>query len=103
PVACFGREHWLELARRAPRASWSRLLEQNVEAIDNAEQFGATFDDPASVGSHCDLNAHNVLFTPAGLLLVDWDAAGPASAAYERAGTAVVWSQRPGDRLDIEV
>ena len=103
PIARYGRGHWRDLARRAPRASWSALIEHNLDAIDNSEKFGATFDDAAPIGSHCDLNAHNVLFTTKGLVLIDWDAAGPASAAYERASTAVLWSRRHDGRFDLDI
>jgi Ser/Thr protein kinase RdoA (MazF antagonist) len=103
PVACYGRAHWRELAGHAPRTRWGGLIHDHLDAIDAAEAFGATFDDTMPIGSHCDLNAHNVLFTAAGLVLVDWDAAGPASAIYERASTAVLWAQRHDGRLDPDV
>ena len=103
PVTRYGRAHWLELARQAPRTRWAGLIHENVDAIETAEAFGATFDDTTAIGSHCDLNAHNVLFTTAGLVLVDWDAAGPASASYERASTAVLWAQRHDGRLAHDV
>lgn len=46
------------------------------------------------VGSHRDLNAHNVLFTAQGLRLVDWDGAGPAWPRWERADFALRWAER---------
>jgi thiamine kinase-like enzyme len=54
------------------------------------------------VGSHRDLNAHNVLFCGAGLSLIDWDAAGPSTPGWERANYATLWATRPGGRYDIE-
>jgi len=102
-VAQYGQAHWLELARRAPWTPWSELIREHLDAIDAAEAFGATFDDPMPIGSHGDLNAHNVLFTTTGLVLVDWDAAGAASAIYERASTAVLWAQRHNGRFEHDV
>ena len=103
PAEPYGQAHWLGLARHAPQTAWGRLIEEHLAAIESAEAFGSTFADTTPIGSHCDLNAHNVLFTPAGLALVDWDAAGPASAAYERASTAVLWAHRHDGRLDRDV
>jgi thiamine kinase-like enzyme len=55
------------------------------------------------VGSHRDLNAHNVLFTDAALRLVDWDGAGPAWPRWERVDFSVRWAERAGGRYDESV
>lgn len=65
------------------------------------ERLGASaIDDGPYIGSHRDLNAHNVLFEADRLTLVDWDAAGPASARSERANYAILWSRTPSGDFD---
>ena len=49
-------------------------IREHLDAIDGAEAFGATFADVTPIGSHCDLNARNVVFAPVGLVLVARDA-----------------------------
>jgi len=100
---CFGRDHWLLLARRRPRTAWARSIEDHIDDVEAAEVLGTAFRDGRTVGSHCDLNAHNVLFSAAGPVLVDWDAAGPASVTYERGSTATLWAQRRDGGLDGDV
>ena len=103
PIAQFGQSHLLELAGRSGPATWSDLIRDHLDAIETAEVVGSALGDDTPIGSHCDLNAHNVLFTAAGLVLVDWDAAGPASASYERASTPALWARRHDGRLDRDV
>jgi Ser/Thr protein kinase RdoA (MazF antagonist) len=79
------------------------LIVEHLDGIEAAEAFGATFDGDAPVGSHRDLNAHNVLFTRDGPRLIDWDSAGPESAVYERASTATLWAQRHDGLLELDV
>lgn len=99
----FERSHWLDLAARSPRTTWGVLIRDHLDSIVAADALGASFRDDASVGSHCDLNAHNVLFTDRGPVLIDWDAAGLTSPAYERASTAVLWAQRADGRYSLDV
>jgi hypothetical protein len=99
----FGRDHWLQLARSRPGSTWARSIEHHIDGIVAAETLGTAFRDPQTVGSHRDLNAHNVLFTTEGPVLIDWDAAGPASMTYERASTATLWAQRHDGLLDRDV
>ena len=56
----------------------------------------------ARIGSHHDLNAHNVLFSPYGLSLVDWDAAGPIDPRWELANYATLWSARADGFYDLD-
>ncbi len=51
------------------------------------------------VGSHRDLNAHNVMFSATGLHLIDWEAAGPAWPRWERASIGSLLGQPCGRRL----
>jgi Ser/Thr protein kinase RdoA (MazF antagonist) len=99
----FGREHWSALARRSVGAPWADLAAAHLDAIDAAESLAASVDDVEAIGSHGDLNAHNVLFAADRLVLIDWDAAGPASARYERVSTAALWAQRGHGRFDVDV
>jgi Ser/Thr protein kinase RdoA (MazF antagonist) len=102
PASPFGRSHWRRLAGRRPEATWARLIRDDLDAIVRADAFAASAGDACEVGSHRDLNAHNVLFTAHGLVLIDWDAAGPISISYERGMTATLWAQREQGRLDLE-
>lgn len=100
----FGREHWIELAQRSRSGSvWSNLILEHLHEILLAETVGANAVSEDAIGSHRDLNAHNVLFEGDALVLVDWDAAGPISAPYETVSTATLWAQRPGGSLDRAV
>jgi Ser/Thr protein kinase RdoA (MazF antagonist) len=103
PATRFGRDHWMNLARRGSGSSWAASIVEHLDAIESAEAFGATFVDTKTVGSHRDVNAHNVLFTSGGLMLIDWDPAGPVSAVHERAVTATLWAQRRDGRWDQDV
>ena len=103
PASRFGTDHWLQLARTRPSSPWAALIVDHVDAIERTEALGAESVDPAHIGTHCDLNAHNVLFTSNGLVLIDWDAAGPDSAIYETMSTATLWAQRHDGRLDIDI
>lgn len=100
PSNVFGRDHWLELARSRPDADWALRITENVDRILVAENLGASFDPPAVTASHRDLNAHNVLFSSVGPVLIDWDGAGTTSAVFERASTPVLWAQRHDGDLD---
>lgn len=102
PKHAFGAEHWQRLAQSAGRCRWAPLVRGNLDAIVEAETVGASAVDETPVGSHRDLNAHNVLFTVNGLVLIDWDGAGPISPQYERASTAVLWAQRRDGGLEVD-
>jgi Ser/Thr protein kinase RdoA (MazF antagonist) len=101
-ASSFGRLHWRRLAGRRPDARWAHLIRDHLDSIVGAEALAASLANGVEVGSHRDLNAHNVLFTGHGLVLIDWDAAGPISTGYERALTATWWAQRDHGRLDLE-
>ena len=103
PARPFGRDHWLGLARRSPTARWARLVEENIDRIERAEAAadGVGGEDP--IGTHRDLNAHNVLFAADQHTLIDWDAAGPAWARYERASLPTLWAQRHDGTYDRDV
>lgn len=89
----LGAEHWMELARRgaAVGAVWGERVRENIAAIAAVESaLDAATPSGDRIGSHCDLNAHNVLFGDQ-LMVIDWDAAGAADPGFERANYADLW------------
>jgi Ser/Thr protein kinase RdoA (MazF antagonist) len=96
----FDADHWRRLAAagRACGAHWAEVILERLDDIAQIEaELTATMDSEGPlIGSHRDLNAHNVLFSDLGLVLVDWDAAGPTTAQFERASYAVLWGSGHG-------
>lgn len=89
----FGEDHWIELAQRgeAVGAVWAQRVRANIVEITAIESVLERAAPPRDrVGSHCDLNAHNVLFGRR-LMLIDWDAANAADPGFERASYAALW------------
>ena len=97
----FGRDHWLGLAARAPQTPWAQAIAEEIEAIERAEAIAVWEFDEDIIGSHRDLNAHNILFGQ-NLTVIDWDAAGGTTARFERANYSTLWAQRAGGRLDAD-
>jgi Ser/Thr protein kinase RdoA (MazF antagonist) len=99
---------WAQLAEAATRrgSSWADTLAEHLPTLERlaarAHEMRRQHPGMTRVGSHGDLNAHNVLFTGAGLSLIDWDGAGPMAPSWERAKYATLWSSRHGGRYDIE-
>jgi len=97
---------WSDLATEGRRrgAGWGLTLADHLtEMTAIADRVAALSERDLSatrVGSHRDLNAHNVLFAGGDLSLIDWDAAGPASPAWERANYSTLWSARAGGGYD---
>lgn len=103
PHQPVGRDVWNSLAGRAPTAPWAQLVLEHIDRIEEAER-AATLELDEVIGSHRDVNAHNVLFGDHGdLCLIDWDAAGPASPAFERANYPLLWAQTPLGDYDVDV
>jgi Ser/Thr protein kinase RdoA (MazF antagonist) len=99
---------WAWLADAASRhgASWARTLAEHMTTLEGlseqARKLGTQQRNMPRIGSHRDLNAHNVLFADSGLWLIDWDAAGPIYPGWERANYACLWAARPDDRYDLD-
>ena len=95
-------ERWAELAGMGGGAPWACRLAETLGSVVTM----ATQPQPIErgrdelVGSHRDLNAHNVMFSATGLRLVDWEAAGPAWPRWERASFAVLWGSRVDGAYD---
>lgn len=101
-----GRRRWKDLAAAggARGASWAERLSGAVEIFGALDGQPGPADRPDDelVGSHRDLNAHNVLFSADGLRLIDWDGAGRAWPPWERANYALLWAQRAHGRYDLD-
>jgi Ser/Thr protein kinase RdoA (MazF antagonist) len=100
-------EQWmsLEAAGRGRGTAWANAIAEHVESLATiaAGPTPALLGRDELVGSHRDLNAHNVLFSQAGLHLVDWDGAGPAWPRWERVDFALRWAERRSGDCDEEV
>ena len=100
-------DRWMSLAAagRNRRAGWANRIAQEVESLARiaAGPTPAQLGRDELVGSHRDLNAHNVLFSEAGLHLIDWDAAGPAWPRWERVDFGLRWAERPNRQYDERV
>ncbi len=106
PVRPPDRERWRELisAGKARDAIWATRLAEAFDQVVGVSGQPRPVDLGAGelVGSHRDLNAHNVLFSAGGLCLIDWDAAGPAWPRWERADFALRWAERAGGFYEEE-
>lgn len=89
------------IARDAPWAIRLRDAVKDFQALDG-QPTPVRMGAGELIGSHGDFNAHNVLFSRAGLRLIDWDGAGPAWPRWERASYPVLWAQRGHGRYDAE-
>lgn len=96
PPSPVDRERLAALARAGRGAHWAARLAQALDQVGAiaGHRRPVELGHGELVGSHCDLNAHNVLFTPTGLRLIDWEASGPAWPRWERATFAVLWASR---------
>jgi Ser/Thr protein kinase RdoA (MazF antagonist) len=99
---------WAALAEDAERAQspLAPFISDNLATLerlaDRAVHARQDHRQSPRIGSHRDLNAHNVLFTAGGLRLIDWEAAGPVYPPWERANYATLWSARDHGRYDLE-
>ncbi|MEE1758462.1 phosphotransferase enzyme family protein [Streptomyces sp. SP18BB07] len=100
---CPGAEEWARVCEGVRRAGvpWAAALERF--AATEAEEL-ARHVTPAGGGdtviSHLDMRPQNVLVGPSGPSLLDWDNAGPVSAARELARAVHVWAGGNDFRAD---
>ena len=91
----FGEAHWHDLIDRAARlgAPWTKQVRAAMPAILAAEELAAEWwrRPHRWIGSHRDVRPDNALRSDAGLLLVDWDAAGPVVQGREVERTLPWW------------
>ncbi|WP_328523234.1 aminoglycoside phosphotransferase family protein [Kribbella sp. NBC_00359] len=85
-------EEWFAEARRRGK-SWSGLaqgcLPQIIEATAGIEEL--CHDAPDCVTTHGDFKTHNLLITPRGPVLIDWDTVRVDSAALEAGRVAYIF------------
>jgi aminoglycoside phosphotransferase (APT) family kinase protein len=98
--AAHGAAHWRGLADRAARAGrgWAGRLRAALPLLVEVEALVAAraAQTVPLLVTHGDLVPGNVLVSVDGRLwLVDWDDAGPWTAAEEVAAALVSWSARP--------
>jgi len=99
---------WASLAEAgaARGAVWAGRLVDELDTVaglaSDAQRTSARSIREGRIASHRDLNAHNVLFGPAGLSLIDWDGAGPIVPVQERSQYAVLWAARDRGRYDLD-
>jgi thiamine kinase-like enzyme len=91
----YGAEHWERLVQAGEEvgASWVPTLRAAVPGLLAKEQAAAEwFGVPRRwIGSHRDVRPDNTLRTAEGLLLVDWDGAGPVVQGAELARALPWW------------
>jgi phosphotransferase family enzyme len=84
---------WQELVRalRAAGVAWADDLERLLPRIDDLGAIVAPADPDALIMCHLDFTPANVMRTDTGLVLVDWDNAGPGTAEHDLASTLMAW------------
>jgi len=93
----FGAAHWRTLCERtaAARLPWAdrlRVLLPEIDALEAAVSAGQDAPDRVQM-THRDMDLKNVLITPAGgLLLLDWDQAGPDVICGETVSAMLDWA-----------
>ncbi|GIF77799.1 phosphotransferase enzyme family protein [Asanoa siamensis] len=92
---------WLAAGERQGRP-WAGVLAGRLPGVEAATAWvGAAFARAGDyVVTHRDVEPWNVLVTPAGPVIVDWDAAGPDSAGLVAAHAAYAFGGGPGARTD---
>lgn len=101
----FSNDEWRALASRGLERSapWAELMKREASTLARIQRAAQAMSaDDEAVGSHRDLGAHNVLFQASDLLLIDWDAAGPARPKTELAVVAMLWSQKRSNGYDAK-
>jgi hypothetical protein len=85
-------QEWIDEARRRNRP-WSTLAQERLPVVlelsTRIEELCEVAPDP--VTTHGDFKTHNMLMTPAGPVLVDWDSVRTDSAALEAGRVAYIF------------
>lgn len=91
-------EGWLAKARDMP---WVGLYEETLpQLLLAAERVAAACDSvPDLVTTHGDFKPHNIVNSPTGPVLVDWDSVRTDSAALEAARVAYIFAAGDPDRI----
>ncbi|MDX3641606.1 phosphotransferase enzyme family protein [Streptomyces sp. MB09-02B] len=100
---CPRAEEWAEVREAVRRAGvpWADELERfaTTEAVELARHVTPSAGEDTVI-SHLDMRPPNVLVGPSGPALLDWDNAGPVSAARELARAVHVWAGGNDFRAD---
>jgi aminoglycoside phosphotransferase (APT) family kinase protein len=96
----------LEMVSRRPWTAWAQAsllarLHAMVHAVPALDWLPAPFGDGAQVLLHRDLHPQNVILTPDGPRIIDWEGAarGPATADVAMTWVIVRFSNVPGTGL----
>ncbi|MBB6551816.1 phosphotransferase enzyme family protein [Nonomuraea rubra] len=89
---------WEEITRAAAAAGedWAPLLRHSLRAIIDLARWVKPIPEHERIMCHLDVQPSNVLADEAGLILLDWDDAGPGSPARELASVLLGWHVRDG-------
>lgn len=101
PVPLERWRQWLEEGRAQGRP-WAAALGGRLRLVEELQRrvLDAFAGSTPHVLTHRDLEPWNVLVTPDGPLLADWDTAGPDSAPLEAAYVIVAFARHGRDRLE---
>ena len=98
------RERWAEWLAEGERQArpWAAAMANRRDDLTDATRWvaGAFARAGDYVLTHRDLEPWNVLITPAGPVIVDWDGAGPDSAGLVAAHAAYAFGGGHGPRTD---
>lgn len=91
----YGDEHWQRLIEGGEEvgASWVPTLRAALPVLLTQDEAARQwFDVPRRwIGSHRDVRPDNTMRTPGGLLMIDWDGAGPVVQGAEVAKALPWW------------
>ncbi len=94
-------EEWREWLDEAPN-DFTDAVRAYLPDITEARAVATATADLTPVATHRDVKPDNVLQTPAGPLLLDWDGAGPEYAEWELTRAAIHFSHLGEDRAAFD-
>jgi serine/threonine protein kinase len=103
-LEALGRRPWM-VRRQARLLARLHHLVHQVPAMPGLRTIDGDDDGDGHVLVHRDLHPQNVILTPTGPLIIDWESAASAPAVYDVAMTWVVvgFSQVPGTGREAAV
>ncbi|MFI7449667.1 phosphotransferase enzyme family protein [Nonomuraea sp. NPDC049714] len=92
------KSEWEEIARAATAADedWAPLFRESLEEILDLAKWVKPIPEHERIMCHLDVQPSNVLVDGAGLMLLDWDDAGPGNPERELASVLYDWHVRDG-------
>ncbi|XVS64351.1 phosphotransferase family protein [Actinosynnema sp. CA-299493] len=94
-------EEWREWLDEAPN-DFTAAVRAYLPDVAEARSIATAADRLTPVGTHRDVKPDNVLQTPTGPLLLDWDGAGPEYAEWELTRAAIYFSHLGEDRAAFD-